>query len=254
MITLNRYSEHQYNNRPKLSQLYVLGKTSFIEESRGSWRTGLFSQTGELIRLNTYTSRSAACESIGRDVVEYIGHAYQPIMESVSPDWLKMLSDDIVEWHSDFFELGILQTIQPYSDGIELEYTDSEYSEELDDLGVDHTLDTELYVDIVFHGIPEDTERLITMGLQEVPDDYEIKIFVEYSGNNKSIFGFNYKESKQWYFDQEDLTSADLPDNTVNGVIKWCITNLVSRWVKSQHQRALTRLVKLATSIKKSRD
>jgi len=254
MITINRYSEHQYNNQPKLSQLYVLGKISFIEESRGGWRTGLFYQTGEQIILNTYMSRSAACESIGRDVVKYIGHTYQPIMEAVSPDWLKKLSDDIVKWHSDFFKLGTLNTINPYLDGIELEYTDSEYSEELDDLGVDHTLDTEVYIDIVFHGIPEDTERLITLGLQEVPDDYEINIFVEYSGKNNSIFGFDYKESKRWYFDQEDLTSMDSPGNTVNSVIKWCITKKVAHWVKSQQSRAMTRLIELATSIKKSRD
>ena len=210
-------------------------------------------ETGHIAWLSTYQSKKLVFSNIAKDVIKYIGHAQQSLSENFSADWLKSLADDIVSWHNDFFELGVLQTIQPYADGIELEYTDSQYSEELDDIGVDHTLDTELYIDIVFHGIPEDTERLISLGLQDIPDDYEIKIFVEYSGSNKSIFGFNYKESKQWYFDQADLASSR-EVFTVNGVIKWCIIELVSKWVVSQNRRALTRLVKLATSVKKSRD
>lgn len=253
-MTINRYSEHQYRNRPKTNQLYVLGKSAFIQESRLGWTTGLIFESGDLIKINTYSTKVEACNRIARDVVEYIGHSYQALNEGFSPDWLKQLSQDITEWHGDFFDLGILQTIQPYADGIELEYTDSQYSEELDDLGLDHTLDTDLYIDIVFRGIPEDTERLISLGLQDIPDDYEINIFVEYSGTNKSIFGFKYVDSKKWYFDQQDLSSANLEDNTVNGVIKWCITNLITRWVNSRHEKAMQKLVKLATSVKKSQD
>jgi hypothetical protein len=253
MITLKRYSEHQVS-RPAAKTIQVLGKSGVIRENRGSWQSGILLETGHISWLSTYQSKKSVFANIAKDVIKYIGHAQQSLSENFSADWLKSLADDIVSWHNDFFELGILQTIQPYSDGIELEYTDSQYSEELDDLGVDHTLDTDIYIDVVFHGIPEDTERLISLGLQDIPDDYEIKIFVEYAGSNKSIFGFNYKESKQWYFDQADLASTQLADNTVNGVIKWCITNLVSRWVASQNQRALTRLVKLATSVKKSQD
>lgn len=251
MITLNRYSEYQYNNRPEQKNIYVLGKSAVIKENRGSWQSGLLFESGDIAWISTYNSRTEVFNNIAKDIVQYIGHTYQPIYENFSPDWIKGLSDDIVAWHNGFFDLGILQSIQPYADGIELEYTDSVYSEDLDDLGVDHTLDTELYIDIVFRGISEDTERLISLGLQDVPDDYEIQIFVEYSSSNKSIFGFSYTDSKKWYFDKSDL--ENIWEESVNGVIKWCITELVTEWVKKTNEKSLNRLVKLATSVKKNR-
>lgn len=259
MITIKRYSEHQAA-KPATKTIQVLGRSGVIRESRGSWQSGILLETGHIAWLATYKSKKLVFSNIAKDVIKYLGHSQQSLLENFSADWLKSLADDIVSWHNDFFKFGILQAIQPYTDGIELEYTDSQYSEDLDDLGVDHTLDTELYIDIVFYGISKDTERLISLGLQDMPDDYEIKIFVEYSGSNKSIFGFNYKESKQWYFNQADLIDSVRAYNflpatvNVNQVIKWCITEPVSNWVASQNQLALTRLIKLATSIKKSQD
>lgn len=251
MITLKRYSEHQ-GSKPVPKTIQVLGKTGIIRENRGSWQSGILLENRHIAWLSTYNSRTEVFNNISKDIVQYLGHTYQPIYENFSPDWIKSLSDDIVAWHNGFFDLGILQSIQPYADGIELEYTDSVYSEDLDDFGVDHTLDTELYIDIVFHGISEDTERLISLGLQDVPDDYEIQIFVEYSSSNKSIFGFNYTDSKKWYFNKSDL--ENILEESVNSVIKWCITKLVTEWVKKTNEKSLHRLVKLATSVKKSLD
>jgi hypothetical protein len=254
MITINRYSEYQYNNRPEVKQIYVLGKSAIIQETRTGWETALRFENSDIIKLQAYSSRAEAIKYIAEDVLTYIGHTYQQINEGYSPDWLKDLADDIVIWHNNFFELGILQTIQPYADGIELEYTDSKYSEKLDDFGLDHTLDSDLYIDIVFRGISEDTERLITMGLQDVPEDYEIQIFAEYSAENKSIFGFKYSDSKKWYFDQTDLSNANLQDNTVNGVIEWCIKTLITRWIDSRSTLAMNKLEKLAASVRKNLD
>jgi len=254
MIRINRYSEYQYHNKPEQKKLVVLGKSAVIQETRKYWKTGIVLENSEIAWLNAYLDRAEAANGIAGDVIAYLGHQPQSINENSAPDWLKTLSTDIIDWHNQFFDLGVLQTIQPYVDGIELEYTDSQYSEKLDDLGFDHTLDSELYIDIVFRGIPEDTERLITMGLQEVPDDYEIQIFAEYSAENKSIFGFKYSDSKKWYFDQEDLAESTNGETTINGIIRWAITTLVTRWYWSKQILALKKLEGLAASVRKNQD
>jgi hypothetical protein len=254
MVTVNRYSEYLHNNQPEVKQIYVFGRPVVIKENRTGWKIGLLLENGEAAWFSNHPTKADALNKVGYAVGRYIGHAPQSINENNAPDWLKALSTDIIDWHDQFFDLGVLQTIQPYVDGIELEYTDSQYSEKLDDLGFDHTLDSELYIDIVFRGIPEDTERLITMGLQEVPDDYEIQIFAEYSAENKSIFGFKYNDSKKWYFDQEDLAKSANGETTVNGIIRWAITTLITRWYWSKQSLALNKLEKLAASVRKNQD
>jgi hypothetical protein len=253
MTMLNRFSEFQYNNKPLIKKITAFEKQAFIQYKRGFWSNGLILENGDHLILHTYDTKKEVCESLSTDIAEYLGHAQFSINESNSA-WLNSLAEYITIEHADFFRLGILTEITPHPDGIELYYDDSEYSEKLDDLGFDHTLDSNLYIDLVFTGIPEDTQRLIDLGLQEVPDDYSIEIFMEITANNKSIFSFAYQDSTSQVFTKDDLIDLldtdeiDLQEATIR-----LIKETISDWKEQQVQSALAKLEALAISVRNNR-
>jgi hypothetical protein len=252
MTTINRFSEYQFKNKPIRKELIAFEKRAFIQYARGSWWGGLILESGESLTLNRYASRPAACSNLTRDIAKYLGHSSLPLNESNLP-WLRDLADHIVEEHNDFFRLGILNDIVAHPNGIELYYNDSEYSEVLDDFGFDQTLDSELYLDIVFSGIPEDTLRLIELGLQDVPDDYTLEISAEYKASNKSIFSFDYQEAKTWDFDKDQLIEMYGIEPNLQDLITTIIKEPISDWKEMLVNRSMKKLESLATSVKKNR-
>lgn len=252
MTTINRFSEYQFKNKPIRRELVAFEKYAFIEYKRGIWSGGLILESGESLVLNTYASRKEACSKITKDIAEYLGHGSFPINESNLP-WLRELADYVTEEHSDFFRLGLLTDIDAHPNGLELYYKDSEYSEVLDDFGFDQTLDSTLYLDIVFSGIPEDTQRLIELGLQDVPDDYTLEISAEFTASNKSIFSFDFQEAKTWDFDKDQLMDMYGIGPNLQDLVTTIIKEPVSDWKEMLVNRAMNKLEALAASVKKNR-
>jgi hypothetical protein len=243
METLKRFSEHSLNNSSTRKIIDAAGTKFIIESVRGQWKTHAISGKSTVL-LSTYSSKATLFENLSRDIVRFMQPPSIALYENDSPDWIKdvlekILSSPIV------LEYGVIVEAVTHEYGMTINFKNFTYSELLDDLGLDQTMESDLELEIVFNSFEGEEKDLIELGLQELPTSYSISITADLQSSHSSISEFYSQRSDSWYqfFDQDKGESLPEPAISLENIL----ATQVSDWVNFSTKTSLKKLEAIAS-------
>ena len=248
MTTLKRYSEHVLQKTQTRRTVNAFNESFQVESIGTGWRT-LLVTSGKRQELSRYSSRRSAFEGLGSDIVKHFqqGATILPIFENESPSWYGKVADRFAASEA-ALEFGIFNEIIVHEHGVAISFTDLKYSEKLDDLGLDQTMETLVLIDLIFTEIPEEDSQLIDLGLESFPAKYDLEITVELESTHASVSSFHSQDFKSWSFDFEEIKeNAPMAEDPADAV-ETILSSIISPWFQSSTARSLEKLERLASS------
>lgn len=243
MTTLKRFSEISVTKRTAVT---VLGHEMVAESCGEGWRTGTFLD-GQYIQFGLYESKYQALQRLRRDVVKF-ANSRQSIYEQLSEDWMQDLASRLASAHDEILGLGILERITAKEDSLVLAYSDFEYNDKLDSMGLDNTINAKTVAIIDLVDIPEDEIKMNALGIDSDLHNYSIRFKVKTLFTQSSIQEFEMTAINTWKITSDKIgeIQAEIESSDIAQIIKVVLNGEISDWYTSKRELAAHKVTSLA--------